>query len=160
MAENLVSLSFSGEEKSEIDGDIRKLYDMLMARLINLTPEEKVEMLKLGDRSLPFVHKARDWAVKNPNLIPPYGDLEGLKMDLDAVHTLGQFLKPLKTLVNALEDTIMQAGSEAYKEALTFYGYYQSAAEAGVEGAQEAYGDMKERFPGRRSKPEPEESED
>ena len=50
-----------------------------------------------------------------------------------------------------MEDSMTQAGSEAYVAALAFYQSVKGAAKAKVPGADAIYNDLNSRFPGRRS---------
>ncbi|MGM0531580.1 MAG: hypothetical protein ACQER7_09525 [Bacteroidota bacterium] len=157
MVKNSISIVIPDEVSREAKNNAQDLRRKLAPYLVELSNENKKEMLKLGDKSLAFVTKARDWARSNPKLVPPYGDLDEFNRDFEAYKKLKEFVKLLKPLVNDLEDTIMKLGNEIYKESLVYYGYMEGAADAEVEDAREAYMDLKERFPGRGSKAEPEE---
>ena len=89
--------------------------------LITLLPDEKREMLKMGDTTFAFVTKALEYAVANPNLVG-FIDLTEFDKDVKLINSLLKVLRPLQQIVEQLEDTVMQAGSEAYNEALHFYG--------------------------------------
>lgn len=41
-----------------------------MPFVVNLTSEERASLLKMGDKSLAFVTKAREYAKSNKNLVP------------------------------------------------------------------------------------------
>jgi hypothetical protein len=155
---NLVSLDIPEQDLTEIEGAIETLELKLMPYLKNLSPDERMSILKLGDKSVAFVEKARDWVKNKPELKPPYGDVEELDKDLKALKLLARLLRSLRPIVNGLEDTMMLAGSEAYAEALAYYSYFKSAAKAKVDGAEEAYADLKEWFPRGSSKTTEEES--
>ena len=58
-------------------------------------------------------------------------------------------LIPLQQLVEKLDDTTLQAGSEAYTAALVFYTAVKGAARAGEPGMKTVYDDLQARFPGR-----------
>jgi hypothetical protein len=62
-------------------------------------------------------------------------------IDFKDAHGLWSLLTVIKQLEEAVEDTIMAAGSEAYHAALAFYHNVQAGAKAIVE-------DLKTRFPG------------
>jgi hypothetical protein len=51
-------------------------------------------------------------------------------------------------LEEAIEDTVMTAGSEAYHAAFAFYHNIQAAAKDDVPGAKAIFADLKTRFPG------------
>ncbi|MFP4621315.1 MAG: hypothetical protein ACLFM7_08385 [Bacteroidales bacterium] len=149
---NLLSLNIPDQDLNEIEGAVDILERKLMPHLKNLSPEERRNILKLGDKSVAFVEKARHWVKDYPQLKPPYGDLEELERDLKAMKLLDRLLRSIKPIFNGLEDTLMLAGSEAYAEALAYYSYFKAAAKAKVDGAEEAYYDLKRWFPGGSSK--------
>jgi hypothetical protein len=57
-------------------------------------------------------------------------------------------LTVIKQLEEAVEDTIMAAGSEAYHAALAFYHNVQAAAKDDIPGAKAIVENLKTRFPG------------
>lgn len=156
---NLLSLNIPDQDFNEIEGAVDILERKLMPHLKNLSAEERRNILKLGDKSVPFVEKARDWVKENPQLKPPYGDVEELEKDLKAMKLLDRLLRSIRPIFNGLEDTLMLAGSEAYAEALAYYSYFKAAAKAKVDGAEEAYYDLKGWFPGGSTKATEEEEE-
>jgi hypothetical protein len=103
----------------------------------------------MGDKSLAFVGKALEYAKQNPGLVPTFLDLPESEKDFELVKALNNVLKPLAQLVEKLDDTTLQAGSEAYTAALIFYNAVKGAAKAGVPGTKSVYDDLQARFPGR-----------
>jgi hypothetical protein len=55
-------------------------------------------------------------------------------------------------LEEAIDDTEMAAGSEAYQAALVFYKSIKMAAEQDIPGAKAVYEELKTRFPGGKRK--------
>jgi hypothetical protein len=104
---------------------------------------------KMGDKTLAFVTKALDYAKQNPTLAPAFLNVPEFEKDVTAVTSLNNVLRPLQQLTEKLDDTTLQAGSEAYAAALIFYTSVKSAAKAGVPGTKNIYDDLQARFPGR-----------
>jgi hypothetical protein len=104
-------------------------------------------MLKMGDKSLAFVEKAHDYAADNPTLTPSYMDMSAFDVDFADAHGLWNILTLIKQLEEAVEDTIMTAGSEAFHAALCFYHNAQAAAKDDIPGARAIFEDLKTRFP-------------
>jgi hypothetical protein len=69
-------------------------------------------------------------------------------IDFAAAHGLWSLLTLIKQLEEAVKDTSMAAGSEAYHAALAFYHNTQAAAKDDVPGAKAIFEDLKTRFPG------------
>ncbi len=122
---------------------------VLRPYLIALTPEERKQLPKMSDKTVPFVEKTLDYAKSNPQFAPAYMSIPELKIDIDAVHTLTQLARPIDQLREGLGDTMMLAGSEAYIAALAYYNSVKQAAKMNVPGARAIYDDLSKRFPGR-----------
>jgi len=123
----------------------------LFPGLTTLTPDERVAYLKMGERTAPFVQKALDYATRFNNLVPSYVSVPELQKDFTGAQLLLQVSKQITELQNAIDDTLLLAGSEAYTAALAIYKNTQQAASHGVASAQEAADDMATRFPGRKT---------
>lgn len=117
---------------------------------INLKPDERRNMLKMGDKTLAFVQKALEYATQNPSLVPAFMDLTEAKKDYALTAELYNIYQQLYTLITAIEDTGMVAGGEAYEAALIFYHSVKGASRSDVAGAQAVYNDLSQRFPGQR----------
>ncbi|SDE34912.1 hypothetical protein [Pedobacter soli] len=115
--------------------------------IINLTAAERRAMLKLGDKTMGFVEKAFDYALQNPSFIPNFMDLEEARKDYALSGVLYQIFQQLNTLITAVEDSGMAAGSEAYEAALLFYHSVKAASRSNVPGSQAIYDDLRQRFP-------------
>jgi outer membrane PBP1 activator LpoA protein len=145
---NLVSFEMSPEDESAIMAALQVLKDKLFPILISLTPEDRRELPKMGDKSVSFVTKCFEYSGKNPELVPLYVDKTEFEKDVNGVTKLRSFYQPLEQICNALSDTVMAAGSEAYVSALSIYNLVKDAARNNVPGAQTIYEDLKQRFPG------------
>jgi hypothetical protein len=133
---------------TQIHNQIAAIIQQLQPYAIALTPHERQTMLKMGDKSLAFVEKARDYATDNPTLAPSYLDMTAFDVDFADAHGLWRIATLIKQLDEAVEDTIMAAGSEAFHAALAFYHNVQAAAKDDVPGAKAIFEDLKTRFPG------------
>jgi hypothetical protein len=137
---------------TQAHGQISAVIQQLAPHTIALTPHERQTMLKMGDKSLAFVEKAHDYAHDNPPLTPSYLDMTAFDVDFADAHGLWNLLTQIKQLEEAVEDTIMAAGSEAYHAALAFYHNVQAAAKDDIPGAKAIFEDLKTRFPGGKRK--------
>ncbi|GAA0525294.1 hypothetical protein LX66_0333 [Chitinophaga japonensis] len=117
--------------------------------LLKLSPDERRAYARMGDKTVPFVEKALGYATTNPQLIPPYLEVAEFQKDMELVKALTEVMRPLESLVEAIDDTMMVAGHEGYSAALVFYNSVKRAADAGVQGTQTIVNDLKQRFPGR-----------
>jgi hypothetical protein len=125
---------------------------LLAPYIVALTPAERHELPKMGEKTIGFVEKAYEFAKQNPNLVPPYLDMDAFGMDFRDAHGLWALVNSIRQLNENAEDTEMLAGSEAYQAALVFYKSVKMAAAQGVPGAKAVYEELKTRFPGGKRK--------
>ena len=126
--------------------------DLLKPYLFSLTPAERKERLKLGDKSLAFTEKSYDFAQANPSFVPSYLDMEMFGIDMKDTTGLRTLQITLGQIEIGIDDTVMISGGEAYNEALVFYSAVRLAAKQNVLGAKAIYEELKTRFPGRPAK--------
>ena len=150
--ENRVSITISPEAIANIIAAINTIGQNLPS-LINLSNEDRKTLPKMGDKSMAFVTKTLGYAKQNPKVVPSFLDLTEFEKDVVAVTDLNKVLIPLQQLVEKLDDTTLQAGSEAYTAALIFYNAVKGAARAGEPGMKTVYDDLQARFPGRGKNP-------
>lgn len=155
---NTISAVLSPEEKAAALLQITGIKQQLNAVLqFHLTPEDRRDMVKMGDKSLAFVGKALEYATSNAHLVPAYLNMEEAQKDYELAIALHEILRDLEVLATSLEDTIMVAGSEAFDAALVFYTSVKAAARTNTPGVQSVYEDLVLRFPrGRRRQIKPE----
>jgi hypothetical protein len=127
---------------------------LLKPYLVSLTPDERHDRLKLGDKSLAFGEKAFDYATAHPQLCPSYLDMGMFGEDMKDATGLRALEISLRQLLQGVDDTVMVAGGEAYSQALVFYSAVKEAARQDIPGAKAIYDDLRTRFPGRPRKAE------
>jgi hypothetical protein len=120
---------------------------LLAPYMLALTPAERHELPKMGEKTIGFVEKAYDFAQKNPNLVPPFLEVAAFGVDFGDAHGLWTLLNTVQQLEQSIDDTEMVAGSEAYQAALVFYKSVKMAAAQDVPGAKAVYDELKTRFP-------------
>ena len=117
-----------------------------LAFLINLTPEERQALPKMGSATQSFVSKALEIAANNPQFVPPYVDMAAMKKDYELALRLQGIEMQLASLHEKVYDTNLAAGSEAYVTGLTVYNSIKSAAKVNVPGAKALAAELAERF--------------
>jgi hypothetical protein len=131
---------------------INEIKALLAPYIVALTPSERHELPKMGEKTISFVEKAYDFARQNPNLVPPYLDMSAFGTDFEDAHGLWTLVNSIRQLEENAGDTEMTAGSEAYQAALVFYKSVKMAAAQDVPGAKAVYEELKTRFPGGKRK--------
>ena len=147
MQSNQISQELTATELSSALSIIQNAIDVLTPHMATLTAEERKEIAKMSDKTVAFVTKTVNYCNTNPEFTPSYLSLDELKKDLNLVNVLKQLLDKATQLCQALEDTTMLAGSEAYLAALMYYNSVKGAAKQGVMSAEPIYNDLAERFP-------------
>jgi hypothetical protein len=131
---------------------INEVAALLAPYVVALTPAERHELPKMGEKTIRFVEKAYDFAQQNPNLVPPYLDIAAFGVDFGDAHGLWTLVNSIRQLNENTGDTEMVAGSEAYQAALVFYKSVKMAAAQDIPGAKAVYEELKTRFPGGKRK--------
>ena len=127
---NLVHTPVPASVLAEVKAALSDAQAKLEPYLVHLTPEERHDMAKVGEKGLSFVIKGGDYAAQFPGLRPLYMDFDEFQTDLGVVTTLRPLVQLVSTIQQGLDDTVMQAGNEAYTAMLMFYGHNREAAKA------------------------------
>ena len=104
----------------------------LLPFLIDLSPEERQALPKMGDKSRAFVSGALQLAQQDDSYLPRSFDVAEMKRDVELADALYPIMVALKQLSEFVDDTYIQVGSEAYTAALLVY---QSAKRNGKGSA-------------------------
>jgi len=146
--ENRISAAISEADKQTVLQQLASIRQLLGPALqLSLTPEERLGLAKMGDKSLAFVGKALEYAAANPTLVPGYLDIPEALKDYTLAVDLKQLLRELGTLTQTMEDNMMIAGAEAYDASLIFHGSIRGASRANTPGSKAIYEDLVARFP-------------
>jgi len=146
--DNLFDLNIPADDLQAVQEAIQTLAAKLAPHLTGLSTDDRRALPKMGDKSLAFVRKAREYAHNHPDLVPGFLSLDLFESDLRAVDTLSNLQRVLQPVVDNLEDSLMLGGSEAYQAALVFYRSVKAAAQSGQPNAKTVYDDLSARFPG------------
>ena len=145
-SENQINIQISPEDLKKALEAVNTLDAIMKKYLIALSPDERRQKAKMGEKTVNFVEKVSEYALSNPELVPPYMKVEDLIIDFKAVSDLTSIFRPTEQLSNGLNDTMLLCGSEAYTNALIFYNYIKQAAKDNVPNAKTIYEDLKKRF--------------
>ncbi len=123
--------------------------------LVNLTPQERQTLPKMGNSTQSFVSKSLEIAANNPQFVPPYVDVPAMQKDYELAVRLQGIEMQIASLLEKVADTNLAAGSEAYVTALTLYNSIKAAAKVNVPGANALATELGERFAQASSPPTP-----
>ncbi len=119
-----------------------------MPFLISISQLDRKQIPKLGPKSLGFVEKALQYMKSNPEFLPGYVTQVEVDKDVALRVAVLQIALELKTLSDAVGDTLMVLGSEIWMACLAYYQSVREAARRKRPGAEVIYADLKVRFPG------------
>lgn len=158
MTQNRVSGSLPDDVKEQILSHLDQAR-ALMPFLIDLSPEERRSLLRLGDRSETFVRRAQFMAERHPGILSRQFDVDEMHGDIELYFALREVQQAVVHFTELLDDTAAAVGSEAFNAALDVYGFAKLARAEGVDELREL---MSRRFDGQGSSsqntPEPAES--
>lgn len=152
---NTINVVLDDASLTEVRQAIAVLRTKLLPVLKSLTVQDRKELPKLGDKSTAFVQKAYEYTGIHPDLVPGYLDRQAFRVDLECLQQLQSLERELAPVNEALSDSILLAGSEAYQAALLFYGNVKGAKKVNLGASASVYDDLSTRFPGSAAKKVP-----
>lgn len=120
MPQNLISFAPSAVDLTAIDAAIKTLEDKLVS-LIDLSPEQRGALVKMGDKSEAFCRKAVEVLGANPNVLPANFNVAEMRRDLAGFDTLRTRLTRLERVVEKMRDSQLALGSDLMTASLEGY---------------------------------------
>ncbi|MCA1618369.1 MAG: hypothetical protein LC795_03465 [Acidobacteria bacterium] len=140
MPDNRISAALSQADQQAVLAAVNTIREKLPF-LVDLTPEERRALPKMGETSRGFVTQALAVATQNEDILPRSFDVEEMRKDVALLDSLQPVRTALAQLSELVEDTHMAVGSEAYTSALHVYQYARSAGKgSALDGALDALG--------------------
>ena len=140
MPDNRISASLGEADRQAVLDAVNTIRQKLPF-LIDLSPEERRSLPRMGDKSRGFVAQALEVATLNPDILPRSFDTAEMRKDVELLSALSPVMTALAQLSELVEDTYMAVGSEAYTSALLVYQYARAAGKgSALDGALDALG--------------------
>ncbi len=146
---NEIAVVIPQAELDNINSLLAQLKTAVAPYVHALTNSEIAGIAKMGDKTVAFVSKVKDYTTTNPEYVPNFMSVSDFIVDVNAVTTLSPIMKSIKQITDDLNDTMMLSGNEALVAALNYYGNVRYNANEGQASAKTIYEDLKKRFPGR-----------
>lgn len=141
--QNLLSLHLSADDLAVFDSALVNIENIL-ARGIALTPQQRRDLYKMGDKSEAFCRQALMLLSNNPQVVPPSLSVTEALADLQALDALRPRLDKLRQLTERAEDTELALGSDIMGAALEGYALLKVAGKG--EALKSARRDLSARF--------------
>jgi hypothetical protein len=154
MSTNRLSLDITDSQKASVKKASDDLTTATQGFNVVIDKEEVKSLPKIADRRIPFVEKAVEYSVSNPEFLPPHADVPEFEKDLKTFKDIREMVRPLRQILDNLENTMYVSGSEAWQAAMNYYRSVQFHARMGTPGAQAILDDLRPLFE-RRSNPVP-----
>ena len=136
--QNIISVEFSAEDLAAIDAAVAVL-EQKFAVLQSLTPEERLHLNKMGDRSEPFCRLAMQLMTQNPGILPPLFNLAEAQRDMRTLEALRPLFSRLRVLMVKAEDAETALGSDVLSASLEGYGLLRISGKGqGLDALREA----------------------
>ncbi len=119
--------------------------------LVTLSGQERRELAKMGPKSVGFDEKCAAYMTNRAEFAPGFMDVNEVQKVRTLRSQMLRFTMELQTLAGCVDDTVQLVSSEAWRADLDYYKGVREAAKTGQAGAQDAYDDLRVRFPGPRS---------
>ena len=126
MNQNLVDINLTADALTAVDNALSALEASLVP-LVALTPDQRQQLVKMGDKSEAFCRQAGHVFAENPGILPGSFDLPGYQRDLAALDALRPRLLRLSKLYQRAQDTDMALGSDLMANALQGYAFLKVA---------------------------------
>lgn len=144
--ENVVSIQIDPKDLEAVNKKMQEIKKTLSPFLVALKPSERQTIMKMSDKTVPFVEKVMEYTHSSPEFIPAFMQVDEMEIDFKAMEELRQVYREVEQLCKNLDDTIMICGSEAYATALAYYNSVKQANKMNVPGAKSIYEDLSVRF--------------
>ena len=126
MRQNIASLVIDAETLKAIDGTLATL-EKLLEDFIELSAEQRRELLKLGPKSEVFCRETISVMERSPGALPADFDMDAVREDREALDQVRPILSRLRMLTSRANDTEMALGSDLYKAALEGYRFARAS---------------------------------
>lgn len=122
-----ISSALTAAQKNDIKARLDDT-KLILSFLVNLTPQERHKILKMGDKSVAFVMGVLAALRANPSVVPPAFIVAEFEKDEQLYNDLLFILNLLRPLLEGIEDTMLAIGNELMKQAISGYKLIAEAA--------------------------------
>ena len=150
--QNLVSLHLSADDLAAFDRALGTI-ESILAHGVALTPQQRRDLYKMGDKSEAFCRQSLMLLTNNPQVVPPSLNVTEALADLQALDALRPRLDKLRQLTERADDTELALGSDVMGVALEGYALLKVAGKG--EALKSARRELSARFakPAKRAEP-------
>lgn len=122
--ENKINAALSKSDRDKILDLIQQIR-VLLPFLIDLSPDDRQTLVKMGDKSRAFVEGSLTLAEADDSFLPRSFDVAEMRRDKDLHDNLSPVFVQVLRLFEAVGDTMMLAGSDLIMNGFEVYGNAQ-----------------------------------
>lgn len=112
MLQNLVSLNLTAADMTALNGALDTIRTTLGDRAVSLTPQQRQELTKMGDKSRIFCEQAVAGIRSHAGSMPADLDVAGLTLDLEDFDKLSAFYTDYQAVGEKIDDTLKASSSD------------------------------------------------
>lgn len=120
MADNRVSAVLSDADRTVVLAAVDTIREKLPF-LVDLEPQERKELAKMGDKRRALVERAVTFVQQNPDVIPVTFDKAEFEKDLALFQAMAPVVAEVMKLQELVDDTMVALSADLYAAALTVY---------------------------------------
>jgi hypothetical protein len=151
--QNLISATLTAANRDGAIADLAS-FDAKLPFLLGLTPDERMELQKMGNTRRTFVEQTVGIAVQNPQVFPASFDLAEFQKDMDLYLMLAPIMDAIQLRFEKVNDTMLALGSDLYAAALEAYTYIKAAGKSqGLDALRQQLKAARQRAPQKKAKP-------
>lgn len=118
--ENRIDATLSDANRDQILNLLGQIRALLPFQ-VNLTPEERHALVKMGDKSRPFVEQALLLAERDESFLARSFDVPAMRQDKELYDSMSPIFVQMSMLFEAVQDTMLLVGSDLMVNALEIY---------------------------------------
>ncbi len=144
--DNLNSNHFTPDEKNDANNAVKALELILVPKLRNLSPDERVKYGSINEQNKLIVNKVYDYNKNQPNLSSADVDWEEFRNDYESRAFIQAIMVRLQSLLTGLDNTKVLHDFDNYQASLTDYGFSQYKAGTKTPGFETKVNELSQFF--------------
>lgn len=155
--DNMISVEFTEQELTKIANALNEVMQLLSGKVVNLSPEERMQYGSIADKNKVFVDKCKAYMEQDPATVPNTLNKHEFDKDYKARQQMEEPLKKLSRITEMLMDTKILLDFDNYNGSLSYYRYVKFLATQNMLGITSIYADLSQHFQsmGKRAKKAP-----
>lgn len=150
--DNLISISFSPEEEQSLKEALTTIESIMAPKGVNLTQKQRQSYGRVRYEMEVWISKAYSYMQSHGHLVPAFIDMNEHGEDWEAHGLLNPLIDRMEAVLQTILDTNLLLGTDLYNNSMSFYRSVKVAARSNAQGAAAVYADLKQQFPGPKSK--------